>query len=127
LNGWNVDIQRCAAAACVCVLAGCSHAITQSTPYYENGPHQTQPPNGNLPEGTGVWVVGREGSYYKVMADNGVVAYVWDRALTPMHEWLMRPKSAPRESGKEWGDKKSPPLYIEHRAEDSGEITAPSE
>ena len=69
------------------VLPGCAHKIAGDTPYYKKGPYQIEPPDGDLKDGTWVWIVGAEGSYKHVLAANGVNAYVWSNALVPVIDW----------------------------------------
>ncbi|MGD8453517.1 MAG: hypothetical protein PVJ57_17020 [Phycisphaerae bacterium] len=62
-------------------VSGCSHVITQTTPYFKDGPSQLEPPQGELEKGTHVLVLGKEGTYSRVLTLGGVNAYVWDGAL----------------------------------------------
>jgi hypothetical protein len=79
---------------------GCSHVVTQTTPYYSEGPAQLAGPQGQLEEGTGVWVIGREGDYAHVLTLRGVNAYVWNGALRSA--W--RGPSAEKPSGERAGE-----------------------
>lgn len=74
------------ALGCAAVAPGCMHVTVGTTAYYKHGPSQPGPPDGDLPEGTRVWVVGRDGSYVRVWTLTGVDAYVWDRCLRPAWE-----------------------------------------
>lgn len=76
--GWS---RGAAVVLLALFLAGCTHVVTQTTPYYHEGPAQLAGPQGQLPEGTGVWVIGREGDYARVLTLGGVHAYVWNGAL----------------------------------------------
>ncbi|MFH1748932.1 MAG: hypothetical protein ABIG44_18015 [Planctomycetota bacterium] len=71
----------------VVAATGCTHVITRNTPYYEDGPFQPDPPQGELPAGTKVWIVGKKGSYSLVWSLDGVIAYVWDGAVMTIREW----------------------------------------
>lgn len=83
-------------------LAGCTHVISQRTPYYEKGPSQLEPPQGELEKGTPVWIMGREGSYVRVWTPGLLDAWVRDRAVEPVLK---------SRSGKE--EEQSGPLVIE--------------
>ena len=72
------------------VCTGCLHVIGLDTPYYEQGPRQEAPPEGEFKAGTGVWIVGEKDGYRRVWASNGVLAYVWPRAITTREEWQRR-------------------------------------
>lgn len=93
-------------AAMLWCLTGCTHVIRYDTPYYEGGPSQLAPPQGELSRGTHVFALGSEGSYRHVIAGNGVNAYVLESSLMSLGEWLSQPK-APKESDQqsmvEWG------------------------
>ncbi|MCA9242415.1 MAG: hypothetical protein KDA32_00560 [Phycisphaerales bacterium] len=66
--------------ALVTTLAGC-RTVRQEAPYYIDGPQQPGPPDGFLPDGTQVLVLGSAGSYSTVWADNGVIAQISTAAL----------------------------------------------
>lgn len=66
---------------------GCSHVVLHDASYYRQGPHQAAGPDGDLPAGTKVLVIGAKNGYQQVWADNGVIAYVWPRALVTMSEY----------------------------------------
>ncbi len=74
-------------------LAGCTHVITHSTPYYREGPYQIDPPQGMIDEGTYVWVMGHEGTYVRVWTEGFVDAYVPESAVRAL--WEKDDKSAP--------------------------------
>lgn len=69
------------------LLEGCAHKVLGDTPYYKKGPNQVEPPDGDLKDGTLVWIIGSEGTYKHVIAVNGVNAYVWANALAPTVDW----------------------------------------
>jgi hypothetical protein len=77
------------------VISGCSHVITRETPYYVDGPRQADPPQGWLPEGTGVWILGRDGTYVRVLTGTMINAWVrdWDVASA----WGRSAEPAPKE------------------------------
>lgn len=64
----------------VAASAGC-RTVRQEAPYYIDGPQQPGPPDGFLPDGTEVLVLGSSGSYSTVWADNGVIAQISTAAL----------------------------------------------
>ncbi len=72
-----------AASACT----GCTHVIAGDTPYYNEGPLQSGLPDGELRAGTGVWIVGDKDGYKRIWALEGVLAYVWPRAIVTRAEW----------------------------------------
>lgn len=74
----------------VTLIPACTHIITQSTPYYEKGPTQLDPPEGDLDAGTYAMVVGSEGSYVHVVTVTGVNAWVWDRAVMSVWDHLQK-------------------------------------
>lgn len=81
----------CAAMfAGVALVAGCTQMIGNNAPYYKNGPAQREGPQGTIPAGTPVWVLGKEGSYTHVLAGNGVNGYVWDSSIVTTEEWNRR-------------------------------------
>jgi hypothetical protein len=70
------------------LAAGCTHVIRHDgTPYYIEGRHQLDPPNGELSAGTGVWIIGEDDTYRRVWTLDGVVAYVWQGDLATRAEW----------------------------------------
>ena len=87
--------------ASLIVVVGCTHVVTQTTPYYEDGPYQIAGPQGDLPEGTRVWVVGKEGSYARVWTRDGIDAYVWDNALMSIWEWNRKQSAERKRAQKE--------------------------
>ena len=66
---------------------GCTHVIIRDTPYYADGPYQIEGPQGDLKEGTGVWVVGKEGTYLCVWSLENIDVYVLDSAVTSYWQW----------------------------------------
>jgi hypothetical protein len=76
--------------------AGCTHVVAQRTPYYRYGPMQPEPPQGDLPEGTRVIVLGKEGSYSRVLASNGLTGYVLSDSLMPAAQWDRLQKATKR-------------------------------
>ncbi len=84
-RGWpRVALLSLSAAA---LGAGCTHVVTHTAPYYEDGPWQLAPPQGEIPAGTKVLVVGNKGTYSRVWTADFVDAYVWDGALEPWSWW----------------------------------------
>jgi len=71
--------------------SGCSHVLINTAPYYEDGPWQLDPPQGELQAGTHVLVVGRKGTYSHVWTITGVDAYVWDGDLHSIFEGKREP------------------------------------
>ena len=86
------------------LLPACTHIITQSAPYYEEGPNQPDPPEGDLQAGTKAWVLGSEGSYVRVWTDSGVNAWVWDRAVMTIWDYnkMMDEDRKRREAREKW-------------------------
>lgn len=91
------------------VLAGCSHRIAHTTPYYENGPHQVEQPQGMIDEGTPVLVIGRDGSFARVWTPDLLDAYVWDRDLESI--WSLKGLGKKEESS-------APPVLLEPSPKD---------
>ncbi len=79
-----------ALSTAVAFLPACTHIITQSTPYYEKGPTQLDPPEGDIEAGTYAMVVGAEGSYVRVITVTGVNAWVWDRAVMSVWDHMQK-------------------------------------
>lgn len=79
-------IERWVTLGVLLAAIGCMHVISQTADYYKDGPLQPGPPDGELAAGTPVWVFDHKGSYVRVWAQNGVFAYVWDRAVKPAWE-----------------------------------------
>ncbi len=86
-------------ASLIC-LPGCTHVVVGSTPYYVDGPRQNEPSNGDLPDGTPVWVIGEKDGYTKVWASNGVIGYVWPKAIITRAQWE-KIQAAQKEAEKE--------------------------
>jgi len=82
-------------------LAGCSHVVAYTTPYYKDGPSQLAGPQGDLEEGTPVLVVGGEGSYARVWTAGGIDAYVVRSSLVPFWQWRGRKPTDESEKRKE--------------------------
>lgn len=72
------------------LLPACTHIITQSTPYYEGGPSQLDPPQGDIEAGTLAMVVGSDGSYVRVVTVTGINAWVWDRAVMSVWDHMQK-------------------------------------
>lgn len=72
-----------AVAALPLAACGCSHVITASTPYYNDGPEQLDPPQGEVPAGAWVLVVGERNGYYHILTA-GVNAFVWKNDVMPL-------------------------------------------
>jgi hypothetical protein len=72
------------------LLSGCTQVMGFNSPYYKNGPAQREGPQGTIPAGTRVWVLGKEGSYAHVWTANGVDGYVWDTSIVSNDEWNRR-------------------------------------
>ena len=60
----------------LCLLTGCTHIITEQTPYYEDGFAQVDPPQGELEAGTRVMILERKGSHARVLTGNLLDAWV---------------------------------------------------
>ncbi|HVK04366.1 MAG TPA: hypothetical protein VM490_12880 [Armatimonadaceae bacterium] len=65
---------------------GHTHVLATDADYYLTGPQQAAPPDGRFPAGTHVRIVEDEGSYVRVEAQNGVVAYVAADAVSPLDD-----------------------------------------
>lgn len=103
-HGFGIARGTALLAAALALLTGCSHVITHTTPYYENGPTQPEPPQGKLEEGTPVLVIGHEGSYVRVWTPAWIDAYVWDRDVESI--WKAKAPAKPKEQP-------PPPVFLE--------------
>jgi hypothetical protein len=84
------------------LATGCTHFIKQdSTPYFVDGPHQLEPPNGELAAGTGVWIIGEEDTYKRVWTLDGVIAYVWQGDVVTRSEWKQMQKERKEQAERE--------------------------
>lgn len=63
---------------------GATHAVTQETPFYLDGPQQARPPDGVLAAGSRVTLVSAAGSYAQVVLPDGRRAYVAADSLRPL-------------------------------------------
>jgi len=97
------------------LLGGCTHVIGNNCPYYKQGPAQREGPQGTIPAGTPVWVIGKEGSYARVWAASGVDGYVWDSSIVTIEEWNRRQEL----------DKKNKELERRVRAKGDGPLGPP--
>lgn len=75
------------------LLAGCTHVVTHTTPYYLDGPYQIDPPQGMMDEGTFVWVIGQKGTYVRVLSEGFVDAYVPENTVRAL--WEKESEEAP--------------------------------
>ncbi len=75
-----------AALGALMLCAGCSHSLRHRAPYYENGPYQSEQPQGWLDEGKRVLVIGHEGDYSRIWTIDLIDAYVWDNDLESLWE-----------------------------------------
>jgi len=98
LAGWGLS-----------VASGCTHVVAQTTPYYRYGPMQPEPPQGDLPEGTRVIVLSKEGSYSRVLASNGLTAYVLSSSLMPAAQWDRLQEATKRHGKALRSEPKGPP------------------
>ncbi|MCC6357505.1 MAG: hypothetical protein IT450_02070 [Phycisphaerales bacterium] len=73
-------------------VGGCSHIITADTPYYNDGPEQLDPPQGDVAKGTWCLVIGERGTYYHILTGDGVNAYVWKAAVEPLLDFRRKEK-----------------------------------
>ena len=53
-----------------------THRIVQPTPYYQIGPGQALPPDGEFASGTLVRILKEAGSYVQVQSESNIVAYI---------------------------------------------------
>lgn len=84
--GWRVAGLVFVMAA-VSGLGGCLRIVRQQAPYYLDGPHQVEPPNGFLEPGTRVLTFGSKDSYSHVLTFDGIAADVWDGDLVSPSQW----------------------------------------
>jgi hypothetical protein len=90
--------------ACVSLIAvtlfltpGCIRVVRHEAPYYVDGPHQVEGPNGLLSEGTHVMVVGRNDSYSHILTFDGVSGYILTGSLATYSEWQQQKKQEQEE------------------------------
>ena len=98
-----------------------THVITAETEYYETGPQQGRPPEGNFPAGTKVNVVEEAGSYVLVKSDSGVEAYVTADAVSQQEKKLMDVSGIV-----EGGNRFAFDLYEQLRSKDGNLFFSPS-
>ncbi len=79
-------------------VSGCSHIITADTPYYNDGPEQLDPPQGDVAKGTWCLVIGERGTYYHILTGDGVNAYVWKAAVEPLLDFRRKEKERAAEA-----------------------------
>jgi hypothetical protein len=90
-------------------VSGCSHRITQNTPYYAQGFDQLDPPEGELAAGTHVLKIAHKGSYARVLTPDLKSVWVWDRTIESV--WAPREKPDETESN-------PPAMILEARPEE---------
>jgi hypothetical protein len=69
------------------MTTGCSHVVTQNAPYYRDGPHQLDPPNGIIDAGTYALVLGEKDGYKHLIAGTGEAGHVWNGHVVTVWEW----------------------------------------
>ena len=83
--------RRCVAAllitAVLLLMPGCLRIVRHEAPYYADGPHQVEGPNGFLAEGKHVMVFGEKDSYSRVLTFGGTSGYVLTGSLATYSEW----------------------------------------
>ena len=84
--------------AAALLSAGCTHIVTQDVAFYNNGPQQPEPPQGDLKQGTRCWVMGHEGGYVRVWTLDGVNAFVWERAVMTIRDWEKKQEDEKRQA-----------------------------
>ncbi len=90
----TVQVSLLAAALLVLSVAGgCLRVVRQEAPYYRNGPHQLEPPDGFLPAGTHLLVFGEKDSYARMMTLKGAVGFIWSGDLVTPDEWRSMQKA----------------------------------
>lgn len=75
-------------------LPGCMRVVRQEAPYYVQGPHQVEPPDGFFPAGKKLMVFGEKDSYSRVLTFDGIAAYVWEPDLLTLSEWNQQQRRA---------------------------------
>ena len=81
-------------AAALMLLPGCLRVIRHEAPYYIEGPHQVDPPNGFFSAGKKVMVFGDKDSYSRVLTFDGIAAHVWKHDLVSLPEWSKTQRQA---------------------------------
>ncbi len=76
-----------AIAAALLLMPGCLRIVRAEAPYYADGPHQVEGPDGFLAEGTHVTVLGEKDSYSRVLTFGGTSGYVLSGSLATHSEW----------------------------------------
>lgn len=66
--------------------SGCMHVIAYPVAYYKDGPSQLDPPQGSIAKGTPVMLLGRDGSYIRVLTPDFTDGYVWHSAVRAIWE-----------------------------------------
>ena len=81
-------------AAALVLVPGCLRVVRHEAPYYVEGPHQIDPPNGFFSVGKKVMVFGERDSYNRVLTSDGIAAYVWKQDLVSWSKWRKTQRQA---------------------------------
>lgn len=75
----------------MCALAlaasGCVEVAVGPTPYYLSGPPQLDPPQGDIPGGTSLWVLWKQDGFSQVVTPDGEAAWVLSNSLVTLDQW----------------------------------------
>jgi len=73
--------------AVLLLMPGCLRVVRHEAPYYADGPHQVEGPNGFLEGGKHVMVFGEKDSYSHILTFDGISGYVLSGSLATYSEW----------------------------------------
>jgi hypothetical protein len=69
------------------LAGGCTHVVREDAHYFVDGKDQLAPPDGIIPAGTGVWIIGKDEDYKRVWTLEFVIGYVWQDSIVTQSEW----------------------------------------
>jgi hypothetical protein len=91
-RGWQSQTLLASSVVLVVLLGlglggGCTHVVREDAHYFVDGKDQLDPPNGVIPAGTGVWIIGKDEDYKRVWTLDFVIGYVWEDSVVTQSEW----------------------------------------
>ena len=92
LHGQVFDLPMAPSVVLIVLLGlglggGCTHVVREDAHYFVDGKDQLDPPDGIIPAGTGVWIIGKDEDYKRVWTLEFVIGYVWEDSIVTQSEW----------------------------------------